>query len=263
MKVIALLYHDVLKNTEAISESGFVGTGPDKYKMREPLFQSHLIETSNDLNKDSSFNFLQAQNSSDIKSKLITFDDGGKSAYFNIVPLLEEYNLKGIFFIATKYIDNPNFLSSNQIIELHKRGHLIGSHSHSHPSSISTLSYPDILFEWNKSCELLGNLLGKKINVASVPAGYYSSKVAKAAKEAGIDHLFTSEPTSKVHKVAGISVYGRFNLFGNASSKTAHNYIKGNPKLIFKEQFLWESKKLLKKSLGDKYLVLRKLLLKR
>ena len=79
---------------------------------------------------------------------LFTFDDGGISFLTIIAPILEKYNQKGIFFISTQYIDTPLFLTKKQIKELRERGHIIGSHSHSHPQNISELANSDLLEEY-------------------------------------------------------------------------------------------------------------------
>ena len=41
-------------------------------------------------------------------------------------------------------------------------------------------------------------LLGHQVVAASLPGGYYSPRVADTAREAGLQVLFTSEPTTAV-----------------------------------------------------------------
>src|SRR5436189_253666 len=84
-------------------------------------------------------------------------------------------------------------LTAPQIRDLHKKGHVIGSHSCSHPPRISSLSPGAIFEEWSKSIQQLSEITGEPVWTASVPAGYYSSRVGKAAAEAGIRALFHSE----------------------------------------------------------------------
>ena len=77
-----------------------------------------------------------------------TFDDGFEECYTIIAPLLEKYNCRGTFFINANYIESnleyqDDFnkriaisskkpMSWNQVIDLHKRGHIIGSHGLDH-----------------------------------------------------------------------------------------------------------------------------------
>jgi len=77
-------------------------------------------------------------------------------------------------------------LPAEQIRDLHQRGHIIGSHSCSHPKRMSFCSRAELLQEWGRSCEILAGILGAPVTVASVPGGFYSRAVAEAAAEAGI-----------------------------------------------------------------------------
>jgi peptidoglycan/xylan/chitin deacetylase (PgdA/CDA1 family) len=78
----------------------------------------------------------------------LTYDDGFEECYTVIAPILEKYGLKGAFFINANYIDSDdayeeqfNIRTNNkgkkpmtweQVIELNKRGHIIGSHGLDH-----------------------------------------------------------------------------------------------------------------------------------
>ena len=86
---------------------------------------------------------------------LLSFDDGGVSAYEHIAPMLESYNWVGCFFITTDRIDTPAFVSREQIRDLHRRGHVIGSHSCSHPKKMSECSREELLEEWQRSLSCL------------------------------------------------------------------------------------------------------------
>ena len=79
---------------------------------------------------------LEAQ-ALDPSSWLITFDDGGVSALQTTADLLEKYGWRGVFFVTTDRIGTPTFLNADHVRELHRRGHVIGSHSCSHPERMS------------------------------------------------------------------------------------------------------------------------------
>lgn len=77
-----------------------------------------------------------------------TFDDGFEECYTVIAPLLEKYNCRGAFFVNANYIDSDeNYqeefnkrvdistkkpMNWEQLIDLHKRGHIIGGHGLDH-----------------------------------------------------------------------------------------------------------------------------------
>src|SRR5262249_13734451 len=148
--------------------SGFPSAGARTYKLQHEEFRRHL--------------YAIAHANPEV---LLTFDDGGVSFYETIAPLLEEHGWRGYFFIATNWIGSGGFLSANQIRALRKRGHLIGTHSCSHPERMSHCPFDQILSEWTESARKLDDILGESIDGGSVPGGYYSRSVAEAAALAG------------------------------------------------------------------------------
>ncbi len=199
MTRIALMFHDVYHETPL--ESGFSGTGPDLYKIKENSFECiirHLYE------KDK------------VKTYILTFDDGGVSFYTIIAPILEKYNLKGIFFIATESIGKDGFLSKEQIAELDKRGHIIGSHSHTH-KRLTTLTKNEVENEWKQSKTILESIVKHPVTLASVPNGYQSNVVISEAQKCGYTDIYTSEPTCRIKLVENIKLHGRFVLMKDVS----------------------------------------------
>ena len=69
-----------------------------------------------------------------------TFDDGGVSYYTVVADRLEAQGWRGHCFVSTDFIGQRGFLTAAQIRELDARGHVIGSHSASHPARFSTLT---------------------------------------------------------------------------------------------------------------------------
>ena len=65
---------------------------------------------------------------------LITVDDGGVSYYTVVADRLERLGWRGHCFVTTDMIGQRGFLTRRQIRELDGRGHIIGSHSASHPT---------------------------------------------------------------------------------------------------------------------------------
>ena len=64
---------------------------------------------------------------------LLTIDDGLLSFYENAWPILREKNIPFILFVNTREVGSFNYMSWDQILELHKDSNVeIGNHSHSH-----------------------------------------------------------------------------------------------------------------------------------
>jgi hypothetical protein len=68
------------------------------------------------------------------KFAILTFDDGYKSQYTNVKPILDKYGYKGTFYVVCSYAQNEDKdrMNWNEIQELQKQGHDIESHSMSH-----------------------------------------------------------------------------------------------------------------------------------
>lgn len=178
MSKIVLMYHDVYVKDAA--NSGFQNGSAFGYKISVKDFEEQVAECSKHGNE-----------------VIFTFDDGGISFYEVIAPILEKYGQKGVFFISTQYIDTDKFLSRKQVKEIHDRGHIIGSHSNSHPMDMAKMSQNEIFHEWQESLRILSDICGCPIVVASIPNGVDSMMVKEMALKAGIQKLYTSNPTVK------------------------------------------------------------------
>lgn len=256
MKAISLLYHDVVMPGH-FDSSGFTGGDADIYKFARPEFERHLeaIAQAPRRGEVTVVNSVPGKVASG--SLLLTFDDGGVTA-MSIAALLESYGWRGHFFITTDYIGKPAFLSKDQIRELYARGHVVGSHSCSHPARMSRCPPEQLQREWLESTRALTEILGATSTVASVPGGYYARRVAIAAAAAGIEVLFNSEPTTRIKQVAGCRVFGRYSIRQGVSANTVGTIASGNWPPRVRQYLYWNSKKIAKRLGGSYYLTLRK-----
>jgi peptidoglycan/xylan/chitin deacetylase (PgdA/CDA1 family) len=140
---------------------------------------------------------------------LLTFDDGGKSA-LAIGDTLAAYGWRGHFFIVTGLIGTRTFLTAPEIRYLHECGHVVGSHSETHPDIFREQPWDRMLEEWRVSRDKLAQLLGSPCRTASVPGGDSSPLVLRSAAAAGLGYLFTSEPVLEPQSVDGCWILGRF-----------------------------------------------------
>ena len=80
------------------------------------------------------------------------------------------------------------FLQKKDIIKLHKLGHEIGLHSHSHPTQLAKLNYKKQFEEYNKNSLILKKILQiKKIKSMSHPCGSYNSDTLKILKKMKVE----------------------------------------------------------------------------
>jgi len=242
-----MMYHDVVENGN-FAASGFPGEGADLYKVDRREFARHLEA-------------IQA--AVDGAPVSLTFDDGGASAYDPIAGMLEQYGWRGYFFVTSDWIGRPGFVNEEQIRELDWRGHVIGSHSCSHPTRMAHISWEQMLQEWKESTKRLAAIVGHAVTVASVPGGYYSRRVAQAAAQAGIQKLFTSEPTARTHVVDGCLVLGRYVVQRGMGPEWPAGFAAGKLGPRLRQAAVWKAKRVAKVLGGPLYLRAREALLRR
>jgi peptidoglycan/xylan/chitin deacetylase (PgdA/CDA1 family) len=259
---INLLYHDVaaIGNDDV---SGFPGHEAARYKLPPDEFKHHLEQIAAAVSCPPIATIgLDDQLLSQPHSWMISFDDGGLSAYTDIASLLEQRGWRGWFFIATDFIDKPSFCTREQIKELSRRGHIIGSHSCSHPERFSSCPWNKLVDEWTRSCQILSELIGQPITSASVPGGFYSHDVARTAAQAGIKILFNSEPTTAWSRIEGMVVLGRFNVYRGMPATDAQALLT-SPVRRWRQAAFWNLKKVAKVMVGPVYKMVRRQLLSR
>lgn len=258
--LINLLYHDVTA-AGAEDSSGFPGPEAARYKLTPDDFERHLSLISLATQSMKNWSAVRAGSTSrSAASWAITFDDGGVSSITEIAPLLERHGWRGWFFIATDYIGRDAFCTSEQIREIHRRGHVIGSHSASHPERISDCSWEQLLDEWSRSVGILSDIVGEPVTSGSVPGGFYSAAVARAAAQSGIRILFNSEPTTSITSVDGMEVIGRYNIYRGMSADDAAQLVK-SPLRRWRQSAFWNLKKVAKVIARPLYKSARKSLL--
>lgn len=241
--MISLAYHDVVSVGKEDS-SGFLGREAGAYKLNKEQFQMHLEHISY-LDRVLVRTVIEAmQKPSEAGDTVtLTFDDGGISAYSIIADLLEAKGWKGHFLITTAQIGANGFLSKEQIRSLDARGHIIGTHSCTHPSRFNECSWEQQVHEWKVSVQTLSDVLGKKVTTASVPGDTYNLQLAKAAAHAGIQYLFTSEPKVITSRVNGCFIVGRYLMKKTTSPETAAAIAAGDPVLRLRCAIQWKLRK--------------------
>jgi peptidoglycan/xylan/chitin deacetylase (PgdA/CDA1 family) len=243
----ALMYHDVVA-PGAEDSSGFPGRDAARYKLTPGQFRAHLEAIASALPPHT-------------PAPLMTFDDGGASACW-AADELERHGRFGHFFVTVNYIGAPGFLDERGIRDLAARGHVVGSHSCSHPLRMADCTPVRLLYEWAESRTALADILGQDVSMASVPGGAFEKRVAEAAAEAGFRCLFTSEPTRTIRRSCGLILIGRFTLHRWTTPATAAAAAAGSCLSWARQAALWKAKKLGKRVAGAHYLRVRRIILR-
>jgi len=249
-RLVSLLFHDVYADDP--SESGFAGAAADRYKLPLAAFERQLDGLAR-ARRDAPLLVDDRTVAVGRTAFAITIDDGGVSLYTQVADRLERLGWRAHCFITTGRIGERGFLAPSQLRELRARGHVLGSHSASHPTRFGALSPREMVKEWGESRAALQDLLGQDVTVGSVPGGYYTPRVAAAAAEAGLRVLFTSEPETRVRVVGGCLMIGRFTVRRTARDDFAARVAGLEPSTLLREWAVWNGKKAAKRLLGAAY----------
>lgn len=178
---------------------------------------------------------------------LITFDDGNLSDFTYALPLLIELDCFATFFIIVERVGTPNYMTWDQIKELHTNGMIIGSHSLSHPD-MTLIDYEAQMKEMSDSKAIIEDKLGIAINCFSFPYGKYNKGLLDLAADLGYQSIFTSS-----HGVLKLlsPVSPRNSINSSMSNKIIMKTLEANRVMLFKWQLEDVFKKLFKLILSD------------
>ena len=245
------MYHDVVEPGR-----GGADRSRSRYELERPLFERHLAAIAAAGRSPSSVADIRPGKvrpaASAATPLYLTFDDGDASA-IPVGKLLADAGWVGHFFIPSDFIGRPGYLDAAGVAALDEMGHVIGSHSCSHTVPMTRLSEERLLEEWSQSAAVLSEIIGNKVFCASVPGGYWSTAVARAAARSGIEVLFTSEPIVSIHECDGSLLLGRYSVLAGMSDKTAARLARGALTPRLRQLGWWKTKGVAKSVLGDNY----------
>ena len=130
-----------------------------------------------------------------VRDNLLTKDEYEK----NMNLMMEEKN-----FQPKKYYSQI-FFDKKDLNQLNSLGHLIGLHSHNHPTLLENLSYEEQKNEYSTCLNVLSKILNKPFNAiktASHPNGSYNDASLKILKDLGIELAF--KDSMKIEKEKGM-----------------------------------------------------------
>ena len=154
------------------------GTGmqdhESRYLLSWDVVNKGIDEALNNLIQFEKLQFIEKNNNNE-KFVRLTIDDGGGSSV-DIADHLARKNIKAYFFIPTKFIGENGFLKKDDINKLIEMGHVVGSHSHTHPNPFCELDELKIKQEVIESKKILEEITQQKITTFSVPGGEIRKK---------------------------------------------------------------------------------------
>lgn len=138
----------------------------------------------------------------------ITADDGHRTVFSDMRPLIERYRIPVTLFIYPSAISNASYaMTWEQLAQLKATGFFsVESHTYWHPNfrvekrRLSPVEYTQFVdSQLAKSREILERRLGGHVTMLSWPFGIYDDELIAAARESGYAAAFTIDR----RKVAG------------------------------------------------------------
>ena len=115
------------------------------------------------------------------KAVILTFDDGYQN-HLAAAKILKKWNLRGVFFVISERVGSPDYLNWDEVREISKMGHEIGSHSATH-ADLTTLSDEKLRAEIAKSKRKIELEIGQKVISFCFPAGKYDTRAIKILRD--------------------------------------------------------------------------------
>ena len=144
---------------------------------------------------------------------MITFDDDNSEQYTEAAPLLEKYGYRGAFFIDTVTIGKRYFMTADQLRDLERRGHTIGTHTWDH-RDLAILTIDEVKEQLDRSESDMEAVLGHKPLFMSYPFGAYNPEIVAELQARGYHGAFrlhapddpVVDPAFMIHRqiIAGV-----------------------------------------------------------
>ncbi len=184
-KIPVLLYHALFEGK----------ANAEKYAIPADTFDQHIRYLAEEGFETLSFDAFLAGSRlpSEKRRIMITFDDGNDSDHSIAFQTLRKYGFVGTFFVTVGRIGTRDYLGWEHLKEMMDGGMSVQSHSVNH-LALSDLSNDGLNKELAGSKKILEDKLSHPVDFMSLPGGFYSRRVLKAAQRAGYKGVATSRP---------------------------------------------------------------------
>ena len=170
MRIPTLMYHRL-------------GAPESRYQISLWMFEQQLIWLRDNGYRSITMDqaYAAVYRGADLPEKpiLITFDDGW-AGQWEAAALLDAYGMHGVFFIMPQKIE----INHDQVRDLLRRGHEIGSHSVTHPR-LTEVSDDELWHEVISSKSMIEEIIGSRVDYFAYPYGDHDERVSNAVAAAG------------------------------------------------------------------------------
>ncbi len=244
-RVPVLLYHALFEGND----------NTENYALSAGAFEQHVQYLSKHGFSSVDFGDLLNDRLLDKNGKyvIISFDDGNYSDYAAALPILKRYGMKATFFITVNRVGSPGYVDWTHLREMAKEKMSIQSHSFNHVF-LSDLDNKALMHELQESKQQLQKELSLPVDFISLPGGFSSRNVLRAAQEAGYKGVATSCPGLNRVGNAGKdnAIFHRFVITRSTPINTFQQIVHADFSHAAKERLVYSAKAAAKKTLGSR-----------
>ncbi len=184
-----LMYHAISDHTTPCDE---VGSDDPVYTVKPDCFREQLQYLAERTVKVQSLDRHVATGHFDRSHICMTFDDGNRTDYLTVLPLLQRHSFSATFYVTTQWIGQPGFVTAEDLKHLHAAGMELGSHGHTH-RYFDEMSTDELTNELTESTAILSKIVNTRIRTLGAPGGRLHPQLCTIARRVGIETISTSQ----------------------------------------------------------------------
>jgi peptidoglycan/xylan/chitin deacetylase (PgdA/CDA1 family) len=196
-----LMYHYIRFIDPAIDELGYnLSITPDDFAQQLAWLHEQGYTT---VSMTTAQQCLRGEIACPPKPIALTFDDGYEDAYSTVLPIMQDYGMRGTFYIVNSFVGQPGYMNWEQLAALRDAGMEIGAHTVSH-LDLTTLDQVTAAYEISQSKAELDNRLGINVTSFCYPAGFYDWNIEALVQAAGFTNATTTRWDSDYSNVLAL-----------------------------------------------------------
>jgi peptidoglycan/xylan/chitin deacetylase (PgdA/CDA1 family) len=181
---------------------------------------------------------------------LLTFDDGDRSDYDVVLPILQEKGWRALFFVTPDFVGQPGQAGWEHWREMKAQGMALGAHGLSH-RFLTAMTREEQRYEFLESRKRIEGETGFEVRSFSFPGGRFNRQVLEEAEKAGYDKVFTSIPVSP--KTSGrLEVIGRVAVRATMTGERMRDFLENQEAWLRKLRWIDGGRRLVQGVLGER-----------
>lgn len=146
---------------------------------------------------------------------VITLDDGYSDLYTAAFPILEAHGFTAVAYIVSGFVDQPRYVTRNQVLQMDRAGIEIASHTVDH-ADMGRASAGSASYQLVQSKRWLEGLVGHSVVDFAYPSGKYNYVTIQLLSQYGYSTAVV-EDGSNMHSLANRYLWGRVRVGGGES----------------------------------------------